>query len=677
MKSTFKTLSFIFFISLMLLACPLYSKAEEEASAQTKDIQLLISDDKVIEVSLEDIKERFLKGQPVHFVEGQEDGKRTIKAELITTALEKEYGVEKIDIENAIITGDLDFRMKENLVNIDESGIKDDEIKELKDKGYENVFLVSSSINIKNCQLQGNLEAGYNRILKSIVIFENSVNFINSTIVKEAGFLSAIFKEEAVFIEPAFNGRAEFGDAIFHGVAIFQYAAFMSVFFNDAIFNEKASFEATDFKDITNFRNAEFKKEAHFQLATFKNKAVFRDAIFIGIADFQTATFMGNADYNDATFKSLVVFEHADFKEKVNFRSSIFKNAYFNEPTFNGVADFGDATFNGMVTFRNSTFKDVAIFSGCTFLLDIDLRDTSYQVFRISWKQLEGLLDWAIHDIFNLPEDIKDFFKGNKTVDKYLEKKINNILKIENISLWEQTYLRLIKNFEDIGDKKSADDAYYHYRYNKPKYESIHLSERSEYIGEMSMGLVFPENLKSKIDYKDEQLIFDGIMSEEEKEKLLGLQEELPDSYNEAVKNLYKRSQHRLEYVSAIRHFRKWLEHNLFGRTCGYGVRPLNAIGVGLLLITFFTIFYFIGCLQFPHKEYLVYQRKEEGNFSAKPIHYKLYNCFYFSVTTFTTVGYGDLQPRGSFKVAAMIEGFLGWMTMALFLVTLGNVWLR
>jgi hypothetical protein len=44
---------------------------------------------------------------------------------------------------------------------------------------------------------------------------------------------------------------------------------------------------------------------------------------------------------------------------------------------------------------------------------------------------------------------------------------------------------------------------------------------------------------------------------------------------------------------------------------------------------------------------------------------------------TFTTVGFGDLHPKGGFKVAAMIEGFLGWMTMALFLVTLGNVWLR
>lgn len=55
----------------------------------------------------------------------------------------------------------------------------------------------------------------------------------------------------------------------------------------------------------------------------------------------------------------------------------------------------------------------------------------------------------------------------------------------------------------------------------------------------------------------------------------------------------------------------------------------------------------------------------------------RLYNCFYFSVMTFTTVGYGDYSPKGGFKLCAMIEGVLGWLTMALFLVTLGNVWLR
>ncbi len=70
------------------------------------------------------------------------------------------------------------------------------------------------------------------------------------------------------------------------------------------------------------------------------------------------------------------------------------------------------------------------------------------------------------------------------------------------------------------------------------------------------------------------------------------------------------------------------------------------------------------------------------GNNNAKslkdePGAIRLYNCFYFSVITFATVGLGDIRPNKWFKAAAIAESFLGWLTMALFLVTLGNVWLR
>ena len=369
MKTSFKTLSFIFFIPLLLLIYPLHSQAEEEASIQTKDIKIYEGKE-IIYVSIEDIKERILNGKPVNFVWNQEETKRTIKSKWITDALKKEYSVEKIDIKNAIITGDLDFHMKENLLDIEESGIEEDEIKKLKDSGIEKAFLVSPSINIESCQLQGNLKAGFDINLKSVVIFESSISFYESKFVEEANFKAA---------------------------------------------------------------------------------------------------------------------------------------------SFNGVADF-----------MSANFKDVIVFSGCIFLSDINLQDANYQVLRISWKQLQGRLDRTFFGIFNLPEDIKNVLEGKKTVDAHLEEQMRDILSVENIILWEHAYLRLIKNFEDIGDKKSADDAYYHYRYNKPKFETQHLSERSENIGELPISLEFPEHLKSKIDYKNEQLIFKGVMTKEEKKELLG-----------------------------------------------------------------------------------------------------------------------------------------------------------
>ncbi len=69
MKASLKLLSFIFFIPFLFLISTSHSQAGEESS-----IQILIADDKeVINVSIEEIKERILKGEPVHFVKDQEE----------------------------------------------------------------------------------------------------------------------------------------------------------------------------------------------------------------------------------------------------------------------------------------------------------------------------------------------------------------------------------------------------------------------------------------------------------------------------------------------------------------------------------------------------------------------------------------------------------------------------
>jgi len=46
-----------------------------------------------------------------------------------------------------------------------------------------------------------------------------------------------------------------------------------------------------------------------------------------------------------------------------------------------------------------------------------------------------------------------------------------------------------------------------------------------------------------------------------------------------------------------------------------------------------------------------------------------LLNCLYFSVVTFTTLGYGDMVPVGAARALAAFEAFTGSFTMALFVV--------
>ncbi len=81
-----------------------------------------------------------------------------------------------------------------------------------------------------------------------------------------------------------------------------------------------------------------------------------------------------------------------------------------------------------------------------------------------------------------------------------------------------------------------------------------------------------------------------------------------------------------------------------------------------------------IKCIK---KEFSLYHYSLIYSINNQEWYRRLYNCFYFSVIIFTTVGLGDIKPKGGFKAWAIIEGILGWLTMILFLVILANVWMR
>lgn len=51
--------------------------------------------------------------------------------------------------------------------------------------------------------------------------------------------------------------------------------------------------------------------------------------------------------------------------------------------------------------------------------------------------------------------------------------------------------------------------------------------------------------------------------------------------------------------------------------------------------------------------------------------------CFYFSIITFTTIGYGDISPSGNIRIVAGIEGLLGVLMIAIFITCLTRKYLR
>ena len=105
--------------------------------------------------------------------------------------------------------------------------------------------------------------------------------------------------------------------------------------------------------------------------------------------------------------------------------------------------------------------------------------------------------------------------------------------------------------------------------------------------------------------------------------------------------------------------------HKIVDLFCGYGEKPMRVVLFSMLLIITCALLYFNFGI----------------HFDGSTIHYAasaplvenvrhFLSCIYFSVVTFTTLGYGDLAPAGAIsRFVAAFEAFMGSFTMALFVV--------
>lgn len=122
----------------------------------------------------------------------------------------------------------------------------------------------------------------------------------------------------------------------------------------------------------------------------------------------------------------------------------------------------------------------------------------------------------------------------------------------------------------------------------------------------------------------------------------------------------------------AIRNRKKlfWraLECLFLDLTCGYGERPVRVIGWALTIIFGLATFY----------KAIGHITPATGLFSNSHS-LTFWDCLYFSVVTFTTLGFGDWRPDPSHWVRyiVMTEAFVGAFLMALFVLTFGRKWMR
>ncbi|BBN81206.1 hypothetical protein PA25_11910 [Pseudoalteromonas sp. A25] len=120
----------------------------------------------------------------------------------------------------------------------------------------------------------------------------------------------------------------------------------------------------------------------------------------------------------------------------------------------------------------------------------------------------------------------------------------------------------------------------------------------------------------------------------------------------------------RMRHQQYPKNSQRRLVSSFINLLCGYGEKPENVIRFSLTMIVVCAILYFLfgvtydtQILQFNPSNSI------QENISA------LLNSFYFSVVTFTTLGYGDITPVGVSRFIAAIEAFTGSFSLALFVV--------
>jgi len=398
-----------------------------------------------------------------------------------------------------------------------------------------------------------------------------------------------------------------------------------------ATFDAPVRFEETIFEEMAIFTGARFNGSADFSYSTFEDTVFFDSAVFAEDAWFSATRFVRDAYFSNAVFSGVTDFNFTRFAEEYVLFDGVrfcgpahFEDAEFGRWTnfygsrFSEVADFLLATFPGRSFIANVTFEGDANFAGVEFMSFAEFEDSRF----------EG-------DFLLYGSTISYMKLNGTTFGENSAVHLNNT-EIEGFVIpWrtmedhlvfrDEVYMGLVENYKRLGWFQDADDCYYHYRRLAQERKPIGWSKATDYLA--------------------------------------------------------------------------WL-------SCGYGVRPDYTFAWSLSIILLFgSVFYLGGGLLQPEgagegasssgvggdglsdeaapagiREGMpseVADPPPDSGGSSVQKHPGLGEAMYFSSLVFIAQAPAEYRAQGRYRYLVILEGILGWLMLALFLVGLGNVMIR
>jgi len=336
--------------------------------------------------------------------------------------------------------------------------------------------------------------------------------------------------------------------------------------------------------------------------------------------EIHNSAFEDDFDFSNTQFRKDIIFLGTSFLGKINFKGADFRDdVNFFGANFGGNASFQDANFAGDADFWDANFGGNGLFWDANFTGNASFQDANFAGYAIFFgANFAGDVDF---EYANFAGDV-DFEYANFAGDA---------------DFWDANF---------TGDATFDSTEFNKVSFTRSTFTTVSLNE-SDF-----------NRMKVEWYSLEDALVFDGL------------------TYIKLIKNFREMEQFEdadaayYQYRRLSQANKKWsskLMNVVAGASCGYGVKPERPLIWAFVLIMVFTLVYWRG-------KGIKRLKENNGDNNRVSRWAAFYNAFYFSVVTFTTVGYGDWYPVDRYRIVVMIEGVLGWLLLALFIVTLANV---
>ena len=457
--------------------------------------------------------------------------------------------------------------------------------------------------------------------------FDKDVYFVGTKFSGKADFRNARFKEDAQFERVQFKSEADFSGAKFIRYAIFSGVEFhKSADFKGAIFR-KAIFIGAQFSKMADFMEVQFFGVTNFPHAKFKREAVFKNTRFYEEVDF----------LREPQITVEVNFVKAEFSMKADFENSKFTTASFRGTQFSGVAIFAMAEFSKEANFNEAKFSGGTAFWHARFLKHTNTYFTRTEFYVYS-NFREAQFDGDVHFInaeFHGNVTFNSFSYCGKVnfreVKFYKEaefRRPNANADVNNLSFDYTYFFNVVGLFEFIEENDKV--------FKKLRKRSKTL--KTEFLPK-NFKLILGEATTARYPVQSRQ-IKDDMYLLDKKERISKLG---PWRRRFGFKN--------------ILFFLWWLFAN-YGRS----FKRWAAWSFGFA-IAFAFIYYF------SYSDYML-------NFQTVYVSegFRFFSFIYYSIVTFTTLGFGDIVPRtGWLQFWVMLEVILGYIMLGGLISILAN----